>query len=368
MEHRFRESGNEKMKQQKFSAALVDFTMGLQINSDSAALLSNRAAAYTCLDSIDEAIVDLVRATEIDPKFIAAHVRLGFAYLYQGNAIASLKSYSEAVRLSLSVSAEPLEEFMVRLKHSLHLASRRAKQQGYPPEDIDRVFTSETREMLERYDTSTVFPPQPSASGFANIAFIPLAATSINHQGQPPVGNPAQSPHQGPQRQQTQPPVDNPAQSQPQRQQTQSVQNQQNHPNPPIFNNTQEPTFTSEITFMTSDDPNRPRVVNQSGGFQDIVNVFNNLGNLQQHRQSGQSNNDDPEILPPSVEHPNHGNNSAISSAMQFVSTSLPDMFRGFQRAHHNANNRQRGSNQNAGRGDPHLHHDQDHSSDVDLD
>lgn len=68
-------------------------------NSKDAELYYQRAEIYLQLEKVNDAINDLIKAVELEPKVVKYHTLLGDAYFKNGNVENSYKSLQEAIRL-----------------------------------------------------------------------------------------------------------------------------------------------------------------------------------------------------------------------------------------------------------------------------
>ncbi|XP_061094863.1 small glutamine-rich tetratricopeptide repeat-containing protein alpha [Conger conger] len=87
---RLKTEGNEKMKEENFSEAMLYYSKAIEINPQNAVYYCNRAAAYSKLGNYAGAVQDCELAIGIDPNYSKAYGRMGLA-------LASLNKHTEAV-------------------------------------------------------------------------------------------------------------------------------------------------------------------------------------------------------------------------------------------------------------------------------
>lgn len=72
-------SGNAKMSARAYQEAIGEYTKAIELDGQNPVYYSNRAAAYSSIDDQESAIGDAEKAIEIDPNFVKAYSRLGYA-------------------------------------------------------------------------------------------------------------------------------------------------------------------------------------------------------------------------------------------------------------------------------------------------
>jgi tetratricopeptide (TPR) repeat protein len=150
-----RREGNQVFKHGKFGAAIAKYTEAILLDPTNHILYSNRAACYTYLNAIENAISDLEKSIELNENFQPSWARLGYCYLAKGNAVASVKSYVKA--LDLANQQELLPQFIQKLVESLNYAEQRARSQGVPASELENL-TQRIRHIRTRYPPSNSSP------------------------------------------------------------------------------------------------------------------------------------------------------------------------------------------------------------------
>jgi len=108
-----------------------EYTKAIAICPDNAVYYGNRAAAFSGMDSNDEAIKDCERSLQIDPKYVKAHSRMGNALLNMGEYMRASACYKMA--LSIDPNNQTYAE-------QLALAERRLEEdQSKDAKDDDTV-------------------------------------------------------------------------------------------------------------------------------------------------------------------------------------------------------------------------------------
>ncbi|KIJ28613.1 hypothetical protein M422DRAFT_186264 [Sphaerobolus stellatus SS14] len=72
--------GNNLYSKGSYEDALAKYTEAIALVPQSAVLFANRAACYISLKRHEDALSDALKATELDPKYPRAWVRLGSCY------------------------------------------------------------------------------------------------------------------------------------------------------------------------------------------------------------------------------------------------------------------------------------------------
>ncbi|CAF2969576.1 unnamed protein product [Rotaria sp. Silwood2] len=93
---KFKNQGNEFIKQEKYKEALETYNAAIQIDSNNAIYYCNRAAAHNKLGNNDQALSDCFRSIEIDPNYSKVYGRLGVIYLSLDKAHEALDAYKKA--------------------------------------------------------------------------------------------------------------------------------------------------------------------------------------------------------------------------------------------------------------------------------
>lgn len=140
-----KQRGNRHIKDREFSQAVEEYTKAIAICPDNAVYYGNRAAAFSGMESNDEAIKDCERSLLIDPKYVKAHSRMGNALLNKGEYSRAAASYQQALAI------DPTNQIYVE---QLALAERRLEEENnkdYKPDDVVGI----EREAENEADVST---------------------------------------------------------------------------------------------------------------------------------------------------------------------------------------------------------------------
>ncbi|XP_057849344.1 serine/threonine-protein phosphatase 5 [Cryptomeria japonica] len=90
---------NAAFQAHKFSQAIELYTQAIELNSQNAVYLANRAFAHTKLEEYGSAIADATKAIEIDLKYSKGYYRRGAAYLAMGKVKEALKDFQQVKRI-----------------------------------------------------------------------------------------------------------------------------------------------------------------------------------------------------------------------------------------------------------------------------
>ncbi|KAL0581225.1 Hsp90 cochaperone [Marasmius crinis-equi] len=85
-----REEGNEQFKAGDFAAAVKSYSESIKRDPKDARGYNNRAAAYTKLVALPEALKDVNKAIEVDPNFVKAYIR-------KANILLSMREHTKAL-------------------------------------------------------------------------------------------------------------------------------------------------------------------------------------------------------------------------------------------------------------------------------
>jgi len=117
-----REKGNSLFKEQKFPEAIKCYTESIRRKPDDPRVWSNRAACYTKLTALPEALKDAEKAIEIDPTFIKAYTRKGHAQFFMKEYDKAMATYQQG--LDKDPNNEELKSAMQRCVETLNRFSR----------------------------------------------------------------------------------------------------------------------------------------------------------------------------------------------------------------------------------------------------
>lgn len=120
---KFKNDGNNLMKSENFSEALVCYSKAIELDGRNAVYYCNRAAAHSKLNQHQAAINDCKKAIVIDPSYSKAYGRMGLAH-------ASLNQHAEAVQCyQRAVELEPENE---SYQSNLQIAEEKLRSSGGP--------------------------------------------------------------------------------------------------------------------------------------------------------------------------------------------------------------------------------------------
>nr|KYP47649.1 Serine/threonine protein phosphatase 5 [Cajanus cajan] len=90
---------NEAFNARKYSLAIDLYTQAIELNSQSAVYLANRAFAHLRLEEYGSAIQDATKAIETDPKYSKGYYRRGAAHLGLGKFKDALKDFQQVKKM-----------------------------------------------------------------------------------------------------------------------------------------------------------------------------------------------------------------------------------------------------------------------------
>jgi len=96
---KFKNEGNELMKQEKYKEALDFYNKAIEIDKNNAVYYCNRAAAHSKLNDFTNSIEDCKNALKIDPSYSKAWGRLGLALLSNNQNEEAYEAYGKAIQL-----------------------------------------------------------------------------------------------------------------------------------------------------------------------------------------------------------------------------------------------------------------------------
>eukprot|EP01013_Petalomonas_cantuscygni_P022526 TRINITY_DN434_c0_g1_i4.p1 TRINITY_DN434_c0_g1~~TRINITY_DN434_c0_g1_i4.p1 ORF type:complete len:592 (+),score=178.84 TRINITY_DN434_c0_g1_i4:321-2096(+) len=93
-----KEEGNAHFKAQRFPEAVASYTEAIKRAPKEVAYYTNRAAAYTKLMALDQAMKDCEKALELDPTNVRAMNRKGKAYMLRKELTKALECFDRALK------------------------------------------------------------------------------------------------------------------------------------------------------------------------------------------------------------------------------------------------------------------------------
>ncbi|XP_027340580.1 serine/threonine-protein phosphatase 5 isoform X1 [Abrus precatorius] len=90
---------NEAFNARKYAQAIDLYTQAIELNSQNAVYLANRAFAHLRLEEYGSAIQDATKAIEIDPKYSKGYYRRGAAHLGLGKFKEALKDFQQVKKM-----------------------------------------------------------------------------------------------------------------------------------------------------------------------------------------------------------------------------------------------------------------------------
>ncbi|KAK0453173.1 activator of Hsp70 and Hsp90 chaperone [Armillaria borealis] len=115
--HIAREEGNSQFKSGDFAGAVKSYTESIKRDPTDARGYNNRAAAYTKLVALPEALKDANEAIKIDPSFVKAYIR-------KSNILFSMRDYAKALEAIQEATDHDTEH-----KHSGEISQQELKLQ-----------------------------------------------------------------------------------------------------------------------------------------------------------------------------------------------------------------------------------------------
>lgn len=115
-----KELGNERYKVNKLAEAIRHYSEAISICPSNAILYNNRAMCYMKLKQFRKALDDCVRATELEPHLVKAHIRKATCYEKLcdfGRALESYESAKEADRASTNTWTDEIERGKARVSY-----------------------------------------------------------------------------------------------------------------------------------------------------------------------------------------------------------------------------------------------------------
>ncbi|XP_011081199.1 hsp70-Hsp90 organizing protein 3 [Sesamum indicum] len=93
-----REKGNQYFKEQKYPEAVRHYTEAIKRNPKDPKAYSNRAACYTKLGAMPEALKDAEKCLELDPTFSKGYTRKGAVQFFMKEYEKALETYQEGLK------------------------------------------------------------------------------------------------------------------------------------------------------------------------------------------------------------------------------------------------------------------------------
>ncbi|XP_057430690.1 serine/threonine-protein phosphatase 5 isoform X2 [Lotus japonicus] len=90
---------NDAFKARKYAQAIELYTEAIELDSQNAVYLANRAFAHLRLEEYGSAILDATKAIEVDPKYSKGYYRRGAAHLGLGKFKEALKDFQQVKKM-----------------------------------------------------------------------------------------------------------------------------------------------------------------------------------------------------------------------------------------------------------------------------
>merc|ERR1719456_1561021 len=119
-----REKGNELFKAQKYADAKACYDDGIKRNPKDAKLYSNRAACLNKLGAAPDALKDLDKCLELDPKFVRAYARKGQTHFLMKENHKALKAYEDGLKI------DPDNQELIQGRQQVMYAVQSGQNQG----------------------------------------------------------------------------------------------------------------------------------------------------------------------------------------------------------------------------------------------
>nr|XP_048327993.1 serine/threonine-protein phosphatase 5 isoform X1 [Ziziphus jujuba var. spinosa] len=124
---------NEAFKAHKYAQAIELYTQAIEINSQNAVYLANRAFAHLKLEEYGSAIQDASMAIEVDPKYSKGYYRRGAALLAMGKFKEALKDFQQLKKIcpndpDASKKLKECEKAVMKLKFEEAISVPEAKR------------------------------------------------------------------------------------------------------------------------------------------------------------------------------------------------------------------------------------------------
>jgi len=125
-----REKGNELFKAQKYAEAKTYYDDGIKRNPKDAKLYSNRAACLNKLGAAPDALKDLDKCLELDPKFVRAYARKGQTHFLMKENHKALKAYEDGLKI------DPDNQELIQGRQQVMYAVQSGQNQGTDQEQV----------------------------------------------------------------------------------------------------------------------------------------------------------------------------------------------------------------------------------------
>merc|ERR1712159_202131 len=110
-----REKGNELFKAQKYAEAKTYYDDGIKRNPKDAKLYSNRTACLNKLGAAPDALKDLDKCLELDPKFVRAYARKGQTHFLMKENHKALKAYEDGLKIDPDNQEQNMQDNPARI-------------------------------------------------------------------------------------------------------------------------------------------------------------------------------------------------------------------------------------------------------------
>merc|ERR1719456_1231942 len=119
-----REKGNELFKAQKYAEAKTYYDEAIKRNPKEAKSYSNRAACLNKLGAAPDALKDLDKCLELDPKFVRAYARKGQTHFLMKENHKALKAYEDGLKI------DPDNQELIQGRQQVMYAVQSGQNQG----------------------------------------------------------------------------------------------------------------------------------------------------------------------------------------------------------------------------------------------
>ncbi|KAH0613497.1 uncharacterized protein H6S33_005383 [Morchella sextelata] len=135
MADKLKAEGNAAFAAKDFDKAISLFTQAIEVDPSNHVLYSNRSACYASLKDFAGALQDATKCTELKPDWAKGFTRKGAALHGEGDLIAALEAYEEALKLDPNNAQAKSGAKLVN-----EAISREAAADGQPDMGLGQIF------------------------------------------------------------------------------------------------------------------------------------------------------------------------------------------------------------------------------------